>query len=66
MGCTKARTGKKAISGVNPFDPHVVKILLDLNREERENAFALLELVVSSCHVSRLRRLVAEELASRN
>ena len=51
---------------MNPFDPHVVKILLDLNREEREKAYGLLELVVCSCHVDRLRRLVAAELATRN
>ena len=51
---------------MNPFDDHVVKILPDLNREKREEALELIELVVCKCQVDRLRNLVAIEIASRN
>ena len=51
---------------MNPFDPYVVQIILDLPPEKREEAYYILGLVVPAGHIERLKKLVALEIASRN
>ena len=51
---------------MNPFDPYVVQIMLDLTPEKREEAYYILGLVVPQVHLDRLRKLVALKIAARN
>lgn len=51
---------------MNPYEGPVVKILLDLDKDKREEAIKFLALVVPPRHITRLRILIALEVAQRN